>query len=47
MTIKTIIFDLGGVIVDLDYSNFYKQIIALSPLENPQTQIMLENILVI
>jgi len=42
MTIKTIIFDLGGVIVDLDYSNFYKQIIALSPLENPQTQIMLE-----
>ncbi len=42
MTIKTIIFDLGGVIVDLDYSNFYKQIIALSPLEKPQTQIMLE-----
>lgn len=42
MTIKTIIFDLGGVIVELDYSNFYKQIIALSPLEKPQTQIMLE-----
>lgn len=42
MTIKTIIFDLGGVIVDLDYSNFYKQIIALSPLEKPQTRIMLE-----
>jgi epoxide hydrolase-like predicted phosphatase len=42
MTIKTIIFDLGGVIVDLDYSNFYKQVIALSPLEKPQTQIMLE-----
>ena len=42
MTIKTIIFDLGGVLVDLDYSNFYKQIIALSPLEKPQTRIMLE-----
>ena len=42
MTIKTIIFDLGGVIVNLDYSNFYKQIIALSPLEKPQTRIMLE-----
>ena len=42
MNIKTIIFDLGGVIVDLDYSNFYKQIIALSPLEKPQTRIMLE-----
>jgi len=42
MTIKTIIFDLGGVMVDLDYSNFYKQIIALSPLEKPQTRIMLE-----
>lgn len=42
MTIKTIIFDLGGVIIDLDYSNFYKQIIALSPLEKPQTRIMLE-----
>ena len=42
MTIKAIIFDLGGVIVNLDYSNFYKQIIALSPLEKPQTRIMLE-----
>lgn len=42
MTIKTIVFDLGGVIVNLDYSNFYKQIIALSPLEKPQTRIMLE-----
>jgi len=42
MTIKSIIFDLGGVVVDLDYSNFYKQIISLSPLEKPQTRIMLE-----
>lgn len=42
MTIKAIIFDLGGVIVNLDYTNFYKQIIALSPLEKPQTRIMLE-----
>ena len=42
MTIKAIIFDLGGVVVDLDYSNFYKKIIAISPLENPRTRIMLE-----
>jgi len=42
MTIKTIIFDLGGVIVDFDYSNFYKQIISLSPLEKPQSRILLE-----
>ena len=42
MTIKTIIFDLGGVVVDLDYTNFYKQIIALSPLEKPQSRILLE-----
>jgi epoxide hydrolase-like predicted phosphatase len=42
MKFKTIIFDLGGVVVDLDYSNFYKQIINLSPLEKPQSRIMLE-----
>ena len=42
MTIKTIIFDLGGVIVDIDYSNFYRQIIALSPLEKPRSRILLE-----
>jgi len=42
MTIKAIIFDLGGVIVDLDFSNFYNRIITLSPLNKPQTPIMLE-----
>jgi epoxide hydrolase-like predicted phosphatase len=40
--IKCIIFDLGGVIVDLDFSNFYNSIIAQSPLNKPQTPIILE-----
>jgi putative hydrolase of the HAD superfamily len=42
MTIKAIIFDLGGVIVDLDFSNFYNKIILQSPLNKPQTPIMME-----
>ncbi len=42
MTIKAIIFDLGGVIVELDFSIFYNKIISQSPLENPHTRIMLE-----
>jgi len=42
MTIKAIVFDLGGVIVELDFSNFYNQIISASPLENPHSRIMLE-----
>ena len=42
MTIKAIIFDLGGVIIDLDFSNFYNKIISQSPINKPQTPIMLE-----
>ncbi|MHA2394357.1 MAG: HAD family hydrolase [Promethearchaeota archaeon] len=42
MTIKAIIFDLGGVIVDLDFTNFYNNIITQSPLDKPQTPIILE-----
>ncbi|MFX1323389.1 MAG: HAD family hydrolase [Promethearchaeota archaeon] len=42
MTIKAIIFDLGGVIVDLDFTNFYNKIITQSPLNKPQTPIILE-----
>lgn len=42
MTIKAIIFDLGGVIVDLDFTNFYNNIITQSPLNKPQTPIILE-----
>ncbi|MFX0187698.1 MAG: HAD-IA family hydrolase [Candidatus Hodarchaeota archaeon] len=42
MTIKVIIFDLGGVIIELDYLNFYNKIITLSPSENPRTRTMLE-----
>ncbi len=42
MKVKAIIFDLGGVIIDLDFSNFYNSIILQSPLNKPQTPIMLE-----
>ncbi len=42
MKVKAIIFDLGGVVVDLDFSNFYNRIITQSPLNKPQTPIMLE-----
>ncbi|MFX1303844.1 MAG: HAD family hydrolase [Promethearchaeota archaeon] len=42
MTIKAFIFDLGGVVIDLDFSNFYNKIITQSPLNKPQTPIMLE-----
>ncbi len=40
--IKCIIFDLGGVIVDFDFSNFYNSIITQSPVNKPQTPIILE-----
>ncbi|MHA1914093.1 MAG: HAD family hydrolase [Promethearchaeota archaeon] len=42
MQIKAIFFDLGGVVIDFDFSNFYNSIIAQSPLNKPQTPIMLE-----
>jgi len=42
MRVKAIIFDLGGVLIDLDFSNFYNKIIIQSPLNRPQTPIMLE-----
>ena len=42
MKVKAIIFDLGGVVVDLDFSNFYNSVITQSPLNKPQTPIMLE-----
>ncbi|MFX1480601.1 MAG: HAD family hydrolase, partial [Promethearchaeota archaeon] len=42
MTTKVIIFDLGGVIIDLDFSNFYNKVITQSPLNKPQTPIILE-----
>ena len=42
MKVKAIIFDLGGVIIDLDFSNFYNKIIIQSPLNKPQTPIILE-----
>ncbi len=42
MKVKAIIFDLGGVVVDLDFTHFYNRIITQSPLNRPQTPIMLE-----
>lgn len=42
MTVKAVVFDLGGVIVELDFSNFYNSIITQSPLNKPQTPILLE-----
>ncbi|MFX1280009.1 MAG: HAD family hydrolase [Promethearchaeota archaeon] len=42
MAVKAVVFDLGGVIVELDFSNFYNSIITQSPLNKPQTPILLE-----
>ncbi|MEJ2250240.1 MAG: hypothetical protein P8Y70_08475, partial [Candidatus Lokiarchaeota archaeon] len=40
--IKAIIFDLGDVIIDLDFSKFYKEIISPSPLDKPESALMME-----
>ena len=42
MTIKCIIIDLGDVIFDLDFSQFFNEVITPSPLNKPKTPIMLE-----
>lgn len=42
MVIKCIIFDLGDVIIDLDFSRFFNEVITPSPLNKPKTPIMLE-----
>ncbi len=42
MTIKAIVFDLGGVIIELDFSKFFKEVIEISPLNKPDTFILLE-----
>lgn len=42
MKIKCVIFDLGDVIVDLDFTRFFSEVITPSPLNKPQTPIMLE-----
>jgi putative hydrolase of the HAD superfamily len=42
MSIKCIIFDLGDVIVDLDFSRFFNEVITPSPLNKPQSSIYLE-----
>jgi len=42
MTIKCIIIDLGDVLIELDFSIFFNEVITPSPLNKPQTPIMLE-----
>lgn len=42
MTIKALLFDLGGVIVDLDFSRFFKEVIEVSPLQSPHSSLLLE-----
>ncbi|MFX0032283.1 MAG: HAD family hydrolase [Candidatus Hodarchaeota archaeon] len=42
MVVKCIIFDLGGVIVELDFSRFFNEVITPSPLNKPSTPIMME-----
>ncbi|TFF69418.1 MAG: HAD family phosphatase [Promethearchaeota archaeon] len=42
MKIKCVIFDLGDVIVDLDFSRFFNEVITPSPLNKPPSSIYLE-----
>jgi epoxide hydrolase-like predicted phosphatase len=42
MRIKAIIFDLGGVVVELDFSRFFKDVIEMSPLNMPNSTLLLE-----
>jgi len=42
MIIKCIIFDLGDVIFELDFDQFFNEVITPSPLNKPKTPIMLE-----
>ena len=42
MRIKAIIFDLGGVVVELDFSRFFKDVIEISPLDMPNSSLLLE-----
>ncbi len=42
MTIKCIIIDLGDVLIELDFSRFFNDVITPSPFNKPKTPIMLE-----
>jgi len=42
MKIKCIIIDLGDVLIELDFSKFFNDVITPSPLNKPKTPIMLE-----
>ncbi|MFX1314908.1 MAG: HAD family hydrolase [Promethearchaeota archaeon] len=42
MKVKAIIFDLGGVVVELDFSRFFQDVIEISPLNTPNSSLLLE-----
>jgi len=42
MTVKAIMFDLGGVIIEFDYTRFFNDVIVISPLHKPDTLLLLE-----
>ncbi len=42
MTIKAIIFDLGGVVIEFDFTKFFKEVIEISPLSKPHSLLLLE-----
>ncbi|MHA1273269.1 MAG: HAD family hydrolase [Promethearchaeota archaeon] len=42
MNFKAIIFDLGGVIIEFDYTRFFNDVILLSPLHKPNSLLLLE-----
>lgn len=42
MTFKAIVFDLGGVIIEFDYTRFFNDVIIISPLHKPDSFLLLE-----
>lgn len=42
MVIKAIMFDLGGVIINFDYTRFFNDVIVISPLFKPDSFLLLE-----
>ena len=42
MTIKAIVFDLGGVVLEMEYEKFLNEVIMVSPLHKPNTFLLLE-----
>lgn len=42
MEIDAIVFDLGGVIIEMDYTRFFNEVIFLSPLNKPSSSLLLD-----